>query len=522
VTLNNTGNASLSLTSVAITGTNAGDFAQTNDCGNSVAAGGDCTISVTFTPTASGTRTASVTITDNASGSPQTVTLTGTGTSTGPIVLPLKASANGRYLVDQNGTPFLLMGDSAWGMMQTLASSSFSTYMSARQSQKFNAVLVDVICGFCEGFSNPGGSGAAEDGTRPFTTGTTFATYDISTPNASYFSQVDSMVNLAKTYNLVVFLDPLDNYNFMTTLENNGTSKTYNYGAYLGNRYKNFTNIVWCFGNDFQDWNGSSTDNNLAYELMAGIASADPNHLQTIELNYYTSYSNQDTSKLSSVLTLDGAYTYYETYDQVLLAYASSPTLPTFMVEANYEGENNNGFFSGTTGVFILREQEYWTMTSGATGQLYGNRYTYTFPSGWESHLTDPGAGEVQHVVNLFSGINWWTFSPDTTHQVVTSGYGTYDGSNGNLPDATYCTTTWDGSTTSITYCPNNSTLTVNMAVFSSPVTAQWYDPSNGTYHSISGSPFVNSGTELFASPGNNNGGDPDWVLVLKTSSSEN
>ena len=216
------------------------------------------------------------------------------------------------------------MGDSAWGMMQDLASSSFSTYFSARQSEGFNATLVDVLCGFCPGGSDPTGNGAAYDGTQPFTTGTTFATYDISTPNNAYFAEVDAMVNMAATYNLVVFLNPLDNYNFMGTLENNGVTKTYNYGVYLGNRYKNFNNIVWFSGNDFQDWNSSSTDNNLAYQLMAGIASADKNHLQSIELNYNFSYSNQDTT-LSSVLTLDMAYTYGGIYDEVLQAYNSSP-----------------------------------------------------------------------------------------------------------------------------------------------------------------------------------------------------
>ena len=78
-TLTNTGNATLTISSMAVTGTNAGDFAQTNTCGSSVAAGATCTISVTFTPTASGSRTASVTLADNATGSPQSVSLTGTG-----------------------------------------------------------------------------------------------------------------------------------------------------------------------------------------------------------------------------------------------------------------------------------------------------------------------------------------------------------------------------------------------------------------------------------------------------------
>ncbi|HKV99496.1 MAG TPA: choice-of-anchor D domain-containing protein [Vicinamibacterales bacterium] len=75
LTLTNSGSAALAITSI----TASGDFAQTNSCGSSVAAGGSCTISVTFTPTSASARTGSVTITDNAASSPQTVALTGAG-----------------------------------------------------------------------------------------------------------------------------------------------------------------------------------------------------------------------------------------------------------------------------------------------------------------------------------------------------------------------------------------------------------------------------------------------------------
>jgi len=81
VTVKNTGTASLTITAITITGTNAADFAQTHTCGSSLAAGASCTISVTFKPTATGTRSAAVSVTDNASGSPQQVPLSGTGTA---------------------------------------------------------------------------------------------------------------------------------------------------------------------------------------------------------------------------------------------------------------------------------------------------------------------------------------------------------------------------------------------------------------------------------------------------------
>jgi len=81
ITLANGTGTTVSISSVAITGASINDFTQKNTCGGSVAAGSNCTITVTFSPTASGSRMANVTVTDNAAGSPQNVGLTGTGTT---------------------------------------------------------------------------------------------------------------------------------------------------------------------------------------------------------------------------------------------------------------------------------------------------------------------------------------------------------------------------------------------------------------------------------------------------------
>jgi sugar lactone lactonase YvrE len=79
VTLTNTGATALTITSIAIAGTNPLDFVQTNNCPSSLAANAGCTVYVTFKPTASGLRSASAVITDNAQNSPQNISLSGTG-----------------------------------------------------------------------------------------------------------------------------------------------------------------------------------------------------------------------------------------------------------------------------------------------------------------------------------------------------------------------------------------------------------------------------------------------------------
>jgi alpha-tubulin suppressor-like RCC1 family protein len=82
VTLTNTGNASLSISAISI----SGDFGETNNCPTSLTPNTGCTINVTFTPSGTGTRSGTLTIKDNSVENPQSVSLTGSGvppTSTG-------------------------------------------------------------------------------------------------------------------------------------------------------------------------------------------------------------------------------------------------------------------------------------------------------------------------------------------------------------------------------------------------------------------------------------------------------
>jgi hypothetical protein len=93
VTLTNSGNVALTISSISVAGVNKSDFSLTNTCGSGVAAGGNCTVSVMFTPTTSGSRNGSVQITDDAAGSPQAVTLSGTGEDFTISVAPGSASS---------------------------------------------------------------------------------------------------------------------------------------------------------------------------------------------------------------------------------------------------------------------------------------------------------------------------------------------------------------------------------------------------------------------------------------------
>jgi hypothetical protein len=108
---NESGGSTVSITSITIAGTNTTDFEQTNTCGTSVLPLKSCTISVTFTPTATGARSATVSVADNAGSSPQTAALSGTGAANvtlTPAALTftaqvLKTSSPAQILTLKNG-----------------------------------------------------------------------------------------------------------------------------------------------------------------------------------------------------------------------------------------------------------------------------------------------------------------------------------------------------------------------------------------------------------------------------------
>lgn len=87
ISLSNSGNAALHVTSIAASGINAGDFViGTPNCPATVAAAANCVIPVVFSPLAAGLRTANLTITDDAANSPQSISLSGNAIPAATIV----------------------------------------------------------------------------------------------------------------------------------------------------------------------------------------------------------------------------------------------------------------------------------------------------------------------------------------------------------------------------------------------------------------------------------------------------
>ncbi len=433
---------------------------------------------------------------------------------------PLKVSStNPRILVDQDNVPFLMVGDSPQSPWAHLSPAEDAAYLANRARHGMNTLWIDVL-------TSPYVGGRSDsslyNGAKPFTRmlpGTKF--YDFNAPNEAYFAYVDEAIRMAATNGILVILGPLETGLLLPLARANGVDRCRAYGQYLGNRYKDFPNIAWLNGSDYEHWD-VETNEAVTTAIALGIKDKDPNHLQTAELNYQASCSLDDPN-WARIVGLNLAYSYYATYAEVLHGYNQSPTMPVFMGEANYESETNSDEDGGPP--HVLRMQEYWTMLCGATGQLYGNHYTWTFARGWQTNLDTIGVEQLGYMHNLFAARKWYNLVPDQQHTFVTTGYGhfiTYGpaatSGRPRFADNDYVTAavTPDG-TLGMAYLPQGGTITVDLSRLQNGITARWFDPSANTFQIIAGPHLPNTGTPQFTTPGRNSVGDPDWVLILET-----
>jgi hypothetical protein len=369
-------------------------------------------------------------------------------------------------------------------------------YFADREKKGFNAAWVNLICGpYTFGTSDA----RTCDGIKPF-----LSDRDLSTPNPDYFARMDTMVQIAARHGITLLLDPAETGSFRDLLKDNGADSSRNFGTFLGNRYKDAPNVIWMLGNDYQidQW---STYDPFEIALSKGIRAGAPHALQTIELNPPVSTSFDDPP-WQPLIDIASAYSYTPTYDVDLKAYDATPTQPVLMVEANYEDENNDG--GPPTSNLTLRRQEWWTALSGAAGQVYGNHYTWGLQSNnWRDHLDTKAVAELGYVEQLLKDRPWQDLVPDQQHAFLTGDEGTYT-TTGDVLDNDYANAavTADGKL-AIAYTPTERTLTVDQSKLAPGATAQWFDPTDGSFRPAAAP---------FKTPGKNAAGDTDWVLIFQ------
>ena len=514
VTVTNKGSSTLNLWQIAIVGANAGSFSETTTCGSTLAAGANCKLSVTFMPTTVGMLGASLLFSDDGGGSPQAVGLTGTVQFM--VLDPTKT-----YLLNPStGKPVFVLGDSAYDLAINLsADSDIDLYLSTRQVQGFNALWVattDIR------YSINGNDNAL--GQAPFTSMSTPFTGE----NEAYWEHLDYVLQRAAAYGFTVWLTPAQvgsghSYcvGWCSYLESASATILTAYGEYLGNRYKNYPNIVWLLGGDLDLVDYPQLQGKVE-AILTGIQSTDLNHMIT-EANEPTTtgYNSQDYNGGSAWPA--GAWalnSFYHDYSGATgggtmngdanASWTRSDHLPTLSQQDAYDG-------GSAPSELILRTEAYQAVLGGTTlGDFYGDCTMWGFgyndscsdyvnSSTWKTLFNNTGATGRIWLANLMRSREFWKMVPDYGNTVVTAGYGS--------GDTTTTTARSSDGQTIISYVPNGNatTITVNMDMITSAtstVNEWWFDPSTGaTTHIGTAS---NSGSANFTPPDSN-----DWVLVL-------
>lgn len=446
----------------------------------------------TFIPTASATATALP-----------------TSATKGPdFPLKLASDPNARYLVDQNNQPVLINGDTPWSLIGQVSKEDADLYLQDTAQRGFNSIVVTLV-----------ESHYADNAPRNFYSDDPYLEYQggipkFDTPNEAYFAHADWVIQKAGAYGLQVILAPNylgccgDGYYDELASSVNSLAVAQAYGTYIGNRYKNFPNLMYVWGNDVNPCGVSSDATGCAVSqkinaMAAAVKAADPNHLHTFHTSPEYSAADIKAAHNYSWIDFNITYTYIPVQGPVSDDYNRTPAQPFFLFESHYERDWNNAPPLET------RKEAYVAILSGASGNHYGNNPIWHMNStslngvvdSWKNHLDDEGRADMIHVKNLFESRNWVALVPDQNHTVLTDGYGS--GS-----DHAAAARTSDGASV-IIYTPMPKELTVDMSqITGSQARAWWYNPRDGAAQDAG--IFANSGPHVFTPPASE-----DWVLVI-------
>jgi hypothetical protein len=418
----------------------------------------------------------------------------------------LKTAENGRFLVNQRGEPFLAVGDTAWSLIAQLGEEDIDLYLEDRARRGFNSVIVNLIeHRFC---TSPPKTRA---GLAPFE-----KTGDFSTPNPDYFAFAHRVVKKANDRGIVVWLFPAylgsggGEEGFFRDMKAGGRPRLRSYGRFVGERFKDLPNIVWVMGGDFTP---GAADQWTVTEVAEGIRQVDPAHLMSGH------GAPSSTSAVAAFgdwgwLTVNAVYSYEKAlFRPMQVEYHRRPIRPFVLMESVYEGEHDSRPEQ-------IRRQAYWAMLSGACGQFFGNNPIWHFDgpglyparATWREAMKGTGSRDMARLHQVLVGLPWHRLVPEQDHSLVTDGYG--------RDEVTALTAQTADKELSVTYVPSTGTetrdLTVRLDQFTGPVTAQWYNPTDGRYAAIKDMTGIHRDTHVFRTPGDNGTKTNDWLLILK------
>jgi hypothetical protein len=484
----------------------------------------------------------------------------------GAPVFPLVVSQNRRFLQDQRGVPFPILGDSGWLVARNLHEAGWIEYLNDRVSRGFNSILqlaidhratvdnhqkppadIEGNLPFRKRLDGKDYNGSPNGTTRvagrpgksqhppdPYTN-VAAESPDFTSPNESYFKRLDAFVQLCAGRGILIFMWPAyvgwgaDDDGWMVEMVANDAaagagalkggpfadpskSKLWNYGAWLAHRYKLATNIIWVHGGDYGDQanNGgvfTNAEKHAVESLFAGMKSV-PEQKSGLHTAHWSRGSlATDVDLTAGSFDLEAVYADRAAAQWSRRGYAHQPSAPTFMVEGYYDGNPKAGR--------PLRRFQWWAMLSGIAGQFYGHEEVWPFDGGWESFLGAPSTKDTVRLNAFMRSIAWQDLVPsglDGTKQLVVAGGGVADPQSEDYVAAAAAHT----GKLLVAYIPSahKGPISVDMSVMNAGPKARWYNPSSAKFGDIS-EILTNTGTHRFEPPATNGSSDNDWVLVV-------
>lgn len=432
--------------------------------------------------------------------------------SSGQNIKKLKLSDNQRYLVYEDGTPFFYLGDTAWELFHRLNREEADVYLTNRAEKGFT-VIQAVALAQLGGLNDPN-----PYGDKPLVDN------NPDKPNEAYFKHVDYIVNKAAALGLFIGMLPSwgDKWKKDAGDESGifNTKNAYNYGQFLGKRYKDQP-IIWILGGD---QNVLNDEEYAIIEAMAnGLKAGDEGtHLITyhprgpgLSSDYF---HNAEWLDFNMFQSSHGA----RNHDNGLFTahdYAMTPIKPTLDGEPRYETipvgfYNANADRTDRFDAFDARQAAYWSLLEGACGHTYGNNNIWqmwipgrtpvihaNIP--WHEAINHPGAFQMGYMRQLFEAYPFQKLVPNQTILLDAPQQG------GAKVKAALSE---DGSFAFI-YTPQGKSFTVDMStILSKRVKASWFDPRYGVTAFIHTG--ENAGMQTFTPPTSGQGND--WILILE------
>ena len=447
---------------------------------------------------------------------------------------------NPRHFSDTLGNPVFLIGDSPQNLPQKLTITQMRTYFADCRSKGIN------LCWVCiDGQPTDRAIEAApidKKGNPEFMPGGSPANWDLSRVNPIYFSEtIDSLLNLAEEYGIYINLMPMSQcYWSPANITANSPEKCFDYGVFLGRRYKNQRNILWLFGND-------NLDSSRQCPIARGIISTGDRHLMSIHVydpsspwgpdpynsargksgNYFKNLPNSTMKWVS----YNNLYSDMQVFNQatfIYQEYMKKEIMPILMTEGPYQKLVPYNWQVATNQV--ERSLNYRVALGGGFGgaYTYGCDWLQRDTDPWDKYLNAGARPHIKYFSDLFKNRPWWNLSPDWDRKFLTA---TTLSGGSQVENDNYTIAAFDtvNGKLGIVYCTTIQTLTLDLSKMSEPVIVRWYDPTTGKYTSIRGSPFVNTASHQFTTPSivhheiNTDGSaetSNDWVLVVEAVSS--